>query len=164
MLVENLKWDIILERIQDDAIPDTAICTNGFWAKVIVPNEKWDRILKRIKDDRIPDRAIKAGGFWSKILIVDIQWNTLLMRIQDAAIPDVAMERNGFWSRILVPSSDWHTILKHLEHPRLQTCFTSSAFWNNCTKDWTNFFEFAKRQKKKSKRYLEKYAREHPIF
>ncbi len=105
MLVENPKWDTILERIQDDAIPDTAICTDGFWAKVLVTNEKWGIILKRIKDDRLPDRAINAGGFWSKVLIMDKQWITLLMRIQDAAIPDVAMERNGLWSRILVPSS-----------------------------------------------------------
>jgi hypothetical protein len=86
------------------------------------------------------------------------------MRIQDDAIPDAAISRDGFWSRIIVIDNDWQTILEHLKNPRLQTCFSTSAFWTNCTKDWTNFFEFAKHQEKISKRYLEKYHKEHPIF
>jgi hypothetical protein len=67
------------------------------------------------------------------------------------AIPDLAMSQNGLWSRILVPEKEWQRVRKLIRDPRPQTCFSDSTLWTQCTKDWTNFFECAKHQKKITK-------------
>ena len=138
--------------------------TGGFWAKILVPDGQWATILSRIRTEGIPDRALSAGGFWSKILVPDGQWEIILKRIREDRIPDVAMTRDGFWAKLLVPENEWQTIRKLLRDQRLQTCFSIDAFWTNCTKDWTSFFEHAQSQKKITGTYLSKYAKEHPLF
>ncbi len=53
----------MLKRIQDDAIPERAMSTGGFWGKVLVTNKEWNTVLKRIQDDAIPERAMSTDGF-----------------------------------------------------------------------------------------------------
>jgi hypothetical protein len=142
-----------------------ALSADGFWSKVLVPNGQWEIILKRIRKDNIPATAIGVDGFWSLILVPDHEWEIILKRIRGDRVPDVAMTRGGLWTRLLVPKNEWQKIRTLLRDQRLQTCFSSSAFWTNCTtKDWTAFFKHAQNQKKITERYLEKYAKERPLF
>jgi hypothetical protein len=130
------------------------------FGRSLVTNAKWEIIIKRIRGDDIPDDALKASSFWSKLLISPIKWDILLKRIREDRIPGVATQNNGVWSKIVVPEHEWQTVCKLMRDKRLQNCFGSGAFWKNCTKDWTSFFEHAKYQKAVTRRYLQKYSKE----
>ncbi len=131
------------------------MATGGFWSKILVSDAQWATILKRIQHKDLPNRALSAGGFWSKVLVPDGQWEIILKRIREDRIPDVAMSVDN----------EWQTARKLLHDQRLKTCFSTDAFWTNCTKDWTSFFKHAQQsQKKITQKYLSKYAKEHPLF
>jgi hypothetical protein len=130
ILVPDDKWKTILKRIRIAEIPDRAMNTDGFWAKISVPDDKWKTILKRVRIAEIPDRAMNTGGFWAKISVPDDKWKTILKRIRIAEIPDGAMNTNGFWAKISVPDDKWKTILKRIRIAEIpDRAMNTNGFW-----------------------------------